>query len=78
MSERADEGTRAVAWQLGIGVQGDHVANLRQDRLLADRDLEGGIGRAAQVSVEFDELAALALPAHVAGLPRVPDAPSME
>ena len=61
-----------------VGVERDAVADVGQDREVADLDGEARVGGAAQQAVELLDLAALALPPHPPPLGRVPLTQAME
>src|SRR4051812_18411918 len=78
MADDADEDARRVTRQPGVAVERDAIPDLRQNRPVADRQDETGIGRAAEEPVELLDLAALALPSHPEALAFVPLAQAME
>ena len=78
MRHRADEFAGGIAWQPGIGVQREDVANRGEERRIAD-DLGERSGRtAAEQRVELLQLAAFAFVAHPEALVRIPNAWPME
>src|SRR5258705_4391597 len=68
----ADQRARGVAREPGVRIEREAVANRRQQVQAPDLDGEARIGRAAQQTVEFFDLAALALPADPRLLALVP------
>src|SRR3569623_369885 len=77
----ADERTRGVARQLGIGVQGDDIADIREHGTVADNLAERRLSLArycAQQRVELLELAAFALIAHPYAFVRIPQTRTVE
>ena len=61
-----------TARQLGVGVQGDHIAHMAECLQVADNTHEARVAVPAQHRVQLGELAALALAAHPAALGGVP------
>ena len=79
MSHLPDQPPDGVPRQLRVGVERDHVADVRRHggRLRIGVE-EGGVGRTAQQPVQFVELAALALPADPPSFAFVPDPPAVK
>ena len=73
VGQGADQGVPDITRQLGVGVEGDHIAHPLQHAHVAHHRRVGGRVVAAQQGVELIQLPALALPAHPAPLPLVPD-----
>ncbi len=69
---------RRVARQLGIGVQGNDVLHVRQERRIPDDPREALLGVAAQQRVQIRQLAPLALVTHPNPLLRIPPARAVE
>src|SRR4029078_13363969 len=78
MRDDADQLARRVAGRTGIAVEGDAVADLRQNGRVADGEDEAGVGGATQQAVELLDLSALALPPHPQALLVVPLTRAME
>src|SRR5437867_12000187 len=78
MLDHADQLPGHVARQSCVAVERDAVAGARQDSGIAHLHGEAGVGSAPQQSVEFLDLAALALPAHPHALAAVPAPRAME
>ena len=76
--QRADHLRRCAARQVGVRVEGDHIAYGAGRRHLASNETKGVAGLAAQQRVEMLQFAALALVAHPAALAGVPDAGAVE
>ena len=76
MVQRVHHGTdalaRDIAWQQGIGVQGDDEAHRTQRRDITDDQCKALLSFASQQRVELGELAALALMPHPYPLGRAP------
>ena len=75
MSHLANESPDRVARQPGVGVEGDHIANARGRHGWGQ---ECGVRRAAQQSIKFVNLSALALPSDPAPLAFTPLAPAVQ
>ena len=75
---RADQFPRRVTRQLGIGVQGNHILHIQQNRGIADHPREAILSVAAQQRVQIRQLAALALIPHPDLFLRIPAARAME
>jgi hypothetical protein len=75
----ADQATDSVARQPRVGVERDHIADVGGDgwRLPADAH-ERRVGRSTQQSVEFVQLAALALPPDPSRLAGIPESLAMQ
>src|SRR4029079_7804080 len=77
MRDDADQLPRRVTRQPGVGVEGDAVAYVGQDRSIAHRQHEAGVGGATEQPVEFLDFSALALPSHPQAFALVPLAVEM-
>src|SRR5690348_16054142 len=77
MRHCADHGGGGAARQLRVRVEGDDVAHARKGGEIAGLDGKG-VEFSAQIFVEVEQLATLALPAHPDALARVEDAMAME
>ncbi len=75
----ADQPGDGVAWQSGIGIERDDVADTARHlrRVTAD-GRERGVGRAAEKPVKLAELAPLALPSHPFLLAGIEDAAAVQ
>src|SRR6185437_11900493 len=78
MRDRPNQELRGFAWQYGVGVQGDDIADQVQSARVADDGAECVTCFAAQVFVELREFPALAFPTHPHVLLRIPKPRSME
>ena len=75
----ADELDGTAARQARVGIERDDVADAAADlRDDLGHDDEACTGDPAQETIEFVQLAALALPAHPFALPGIPDAPAVQ
>ena len=74
----ANQVAGGIPGQARVAVERDAIPHLRQDRRVADRHDEAGVGRAAQQAVEFLDLSALALPSHPQAFLLVPLTRTME
>ena len=78
MRQRPDQPLRAARRQFGVGVQGNHVADVAQRGGLPHHFDKGRRHVATQQAVELVELAPLALPAHPDAFGRVPEPAPVE
>ena len=78
MRDDANQLAGGIPGQARVAVERDAVPHLRQDRRVADRHDEAGIGGATQQAVEFLDLSALALPSHPQPFLLVPLTRTME
>src|SRR5579862_115020 len=72
MGKSPDEPVSGPRWQLGIGIQGDDIANQRKRGKITRFDGEAVRGAKEKV-VEVHQLAPLALPAHPASFRGIVD-----
>ena len=72
MRHGADELTRRITRQLGVGIQRNDVSHLREDLRHADDERKTIRMPAAQERIQIAELAALALAAHPDPCLRIP------
>src|ERR1700730_171175 len=77
LRHRADELTRGVTRQLGIGVERDNVLHSRQQRRVADDQRERVAGT-AQERIEVREFSSLTLKSHPDPFLRIPASRAME
>ena len=77
MGQCTDHLPRRIAWQLRIGIQGDDVADLRQDARLANHN-QKTIGCASERGVEICQLTPFSLVPHPAIFASVPASIAME
>src|ERR1700684_4511748 len=79
MGHLADQPLGGPTWQTSVGVKGDYVAHSGRYGLRRSAIREkGSVGRTAQPTVKFVQLAALAFPSHPFSLRRIPDSSTME
>ena len=75
MRHLADQATHRVARQSRVRIERHDVTNARRGSRRSEPDVhESGVGRAAQQSIQFVELAALALPPDPPRFALIPDA----
>jgi hypothetical protein len=70
--QRRRQPSSGVARDLGVGVERDHEAHVRERDGIADVHGKAGAAVAGEQAIELRELAALALPPHPAAFRRVP------
>src|SRR5579872_5473432 len=63
MRQRADQTVSGVSGQLSIRIESNHIANLRQDRQIANLHRKT-VGVVAEKPVQVKQLAAFSLPSH--------------
>src|SRR6476620_6933045 len=72
MRNDADQLSSGVAWQSRVAIERDAVANLRQNRCVANGQHEACVGGATKQPIELLDFSSFAIPSHPEALLRVP------
>jgi hypothetical protein len=78
MNRRADQATRGIARQLGVGIERYDIANLGKKIRLAGRYYKAMVAGAAKQLIIFSQLAAFAFPANPSPLGLAPLPPPVK